>query len=37
MTAEWENTLMQIEAAASGMRTKFLSGIVGMTSELVKA
>ena len=36
MTAEWENTLMQIErgqADAGG----FLSGIVDMTASLVKA
>ena len=36
MTAEWENTLMQIERGNAGA-DKFLSGIVGMTSELVKA
>ena len=36
MTAEWENTLMQIEHGKADA-DKFLSGIVGMTSELVKA
>ena len=36
MTAEWENTLMQIERGKADA-DKFLSGIVGMTSELVKA
>jgi len=36
MTAEWENTLMQIELGNADSN-KFLSGIVGMTSELVKA
>ena len=36
MTAEWENTLMQIERSNADA-DKFLSGIVGMTSELVKA
>ena len=36
MTAEWENTLMQIECGNADA-DKFLSGIVGMTSELVKA
>ena len=36
MTAEWENTLMQIELGKADA-DKFLSGIVGMTSELVKA
>ena len=36
MTAEWENTLMQIERGNADAG-KFLSGIVGMTSELVKA
>lgn len=36
MTAEWENTLMQIECGKADA-DKFLSGIVGMTSELVKA
>lgn len=36
MTAEWENTLMQIERGNVDSN-KFLSGIVGMTSELVKA
>ena len=36
MTAEWENTLMQIERGNADA-DKFLSGIVGMTSELVKA
>lgn len=36
MTAEWENTLMQIERGNADSN-KFLSGIVGMTSELVKA
>ena len=36
MTAEWENTLMQIERSqADG--DKFLAGIVDMTSSLVKA
>ena len=36
MTAEWENTLMQIERGqADG--DKFLAGIVDMTSSLVKA
>lgn len=36
MTAEWENTLMQIERGnADG--DKFLSGIVDMTASLVKA
>ena len=33
MTAEWENTLMQIERGNADA-DKFLSGIVGMTSEL---
>lgn len=36
MTAEWENTLMQIERGKADA-DKFLSSIVGMTSELVKA
>ena len=36
MTAEWENTLMQIEHGRADA-DKFLSGIVEMTSELVKA
>ena len=36
MTAEWENTLMQIERGNADSN-KFLSGIVGMTSDLVKA
>lgn len=36
MTAKWENTLMQIERGNADA-DKFLSGIVGMTSELVKA
>lgn len=36
MTAEWENTLVQIERGNADA-DKFLSGIVGMTSELVKA
>ena len=36
MTAEWENTLMQIERGNADA-DKFLSCIVGMTSELVKA
>ena len=36
MTAEWENTLMQIEHGKADAG-KFLSGIVEMTSELVKA
>lgn len=36
MTAEWENTLMQIERGNADA-DKFLSGIVGMASELVKA
>ena len=36
MTAEWENTLMQIERGNADA-DKFLFGIVGMTSELVKA
>ena len=36
MTAEWENTLMQIEHGKADV-DKFLSGIVEMTSELVKA
>ena len=36
MTAEWENTLMQIEHGKADA-DKFLSGIVEMTSELVKA
>ena len=36
MTAEWENTLMQIERGqADG--DKFLAGIVDMTASLVKA
>ena len=36
MTAEWENTLMQIERGNADA-DKFLSGIVEMTPELVKA
>lgn len=36
MTAEWENTLMQIERGEANA-DKFLSGIVEMTSDLVKA
>ena len=36
MTAEWENTLMQIERGNADA-DKFLTGIVEMTSELVKA
>lgn len=36
MTAEWENTLMQIERGNADA-DKFLSGIVGMISDLVKA
>ena len=36
MTAEWENTLMQIERGNADSN-KFLSGIVGMTSDLVKS
>lgn len=36
MTAEWENTLMQIERGNVDA-DKFLTGIVEMTSELVKA
>lgn len=36
MTAEWENTLMQIEHGKADA-DEFLSGIVDMTSELVKA
>ena len=36
MTAEWENTLMQIERGNADA-DKFLSGIVEMTSELVKS
>lgn len=36
MTAEWENTLMQIERGNADA-DKFLSGIVGMSSDLVKA
>ena len=36
MTAEWENTLMQIERGNADA-DKFLSSIVGMTSDLVKA
>ena len=36
MTAEWENTLMQIERGKADA-DKFLSGIVEMTSGLVKA
>ena len=36
MTAEWENTLMQIERGKADA-DKFLSGIAKMTSELVKA
>ena len=36
MTAEWENTLMQIERGNADA-DKFLSGIVDMTASLVKA
>lgn len=36
MTAEWENTLMQIECGNADA-DKFLAGIVKMTSELVKS
>lgn len=36
MTAEWENTLMQIERGGADASV-FLDGIVEMTSELVKA
>lgn len=36
MTAEWENTLMQIERGNADADA-FLSGITAMTSELVKA
>ena len=36
MTAEWENTLMQIERGNADADA-FLSGIAAMTSELVKA
>lgn len=36
MTAEWENTLMQIELGNADADA-FLSGIAAMTSELVKA
>lgn len=36
MTAEWENTLMDIERGKADADT-FLSGIIGMTSELVAA
>lgn len=36
MTAEWENTLMQIERGGADA-SAFLDGIVEMTSELVKA
>lgn len=36
MTAEWENTLMQIERGNTDADA-FLSGIAAMTSELVKA
>ena len=36
MTAEWENTLMQIERGYADADA-FLSGIAAMTSELVKA
>ena len=36
MTAEWENTLMQIERGNADADT-FLSGIAAMTSELIKA
>ena len=36
MTAEWENTLMQIERGNADAEA-FLSGIAAMTSELVKA
>ncbi len=36
MTAEWENTLMQIERGNSDAEA-FLAGIINMTAELVKA
>ena len=36
MTAEWENTLMEIERGNADADT-FLSGIVQMTGDLVKA
>lgn len=36
MTAEWENTLMQIEKS-NARPAEFLSGIVKMTTDLVKA
>mgnify|MGYP000432412225 CR=1 FL=1 len=36
MTAEWENTLMQIERGNADADA-FLSGIAAMTSELIKA
>ena len=36
MTAEWENTLMQIERGQADV-DKFLAGIVDMTASLVKA
>ena len=36
MTAEWENTLMQIERGNADAKA-FLTGIAAMTSELVKA
>ena len=37
MTAEWENTLMQIERGNADADKLSFSGIVGMTGELVKA
>ena len=36
MTAEWENTLMQIERGEANA-SDFLNGIIGMTADLVKA
>ena len=36
MTAEWENTLMQIERGDADA-SDFLNGIIGMTADLVKA
>lgn len=36
MTAEWENTLMQIERGKADA-DKFLAGIVDMTTSLIKA
>ena len=36
MTAEWENTLMEIERGKADADA-FLSGIVRMTGDLVKA